>query len=207
MTRPRLLRPVGGVSRRLPIALVLLLGAGCAMRSSSPEPEPSGGATGQATSASTGADSPRTEREVDDAPATESTYGGAVPSEAPPRAPTAPGTSPAPVSRDVPQSTTVETVVVGRSTSDSVRTVGGNATAGSAWARLVDTEDALHDALGLSSVDCDSARDLRDRICELGDRICSIASDHPDDHVTEDRCEDGRDRCERARRRVDDRCD
>jgi DNA-binding LacI/PurR family transcriptional regulator len=118
-----------------------------------------------------------------------------------------PGTSPAPVAQDTLQTTTVETVVVGRSTSDSVRTVSGNATAGSAWARLVDTEDALHDALGLSSVDCDSARDLRDRICELGDRICSIASDHPDDHVTEDRCEDGRDRCERARRRVDDRCD
>jgi hypothetical protein len=198
MTRPR-----------LPIALVLLLGAGCAMRSSSPEPAETGGATGQATSVSTGADAPstRAEREVDEAPATEATYGGAVPSEAPPRAPTAPGTSPAPVAQDVPQSTTVETVVVGRTTSDSVRTVGGNATAGSAWARLVDTEDALHDALGLSSVDCDSARDLRDRICELGDRICSIANDHPDDHVTEDRCEDGRDRCERARRRVDDRCD
>jgi hypothetical protein len=191
---------------RLPIALVLLLGAGCAMRSSSPEPAESG-ASGQATSVSAGSDMPRAEREVDDAPATESTYGGAVPSEAPPRAPTAPGTSPAPVSQDVPQSTTVETVVVGRSTSDSVRTVGGNATAGSAWARLVDTEDTLHDALGLASVDCDAARDLRDRICDLGERICSIAGDHPDDHVTEDRCEDGRDRCERARRRVDDRCD
>lgn len=190
--------------RRLPFALVLLVGAGCAMRGASPEPEPSGGATGQAASVSTGADSPRADREVDDAPATESTYGGA----APPRAPTtSPGTSPVPESRDVPQSTTVETVVVGRATSDSVRTVGGNATAGSAWARLVDTEDALHDALGLASVDCDAARDLRDRICGLGDRICSIANDHPDDHVTEDRCEDGRDRCERARRRVDDRCD
>lgn len=192
--------------RRLPLVLALLFGsagslgsAGCAMRSG----EPAGGSAEpmQTTTVSAGNEAPRTrtEHESDDAPAME------VSSEASP-APSAPS-SPGGAGSRVPQTTTVETVQVGRATSDSERTITGNTSAGNAWARLVDTEDSLHDALGLASVDCDSARDLRDRICELGNRICTIANEHPDDRVTEDRCEDGQDRCERARRRVDDRCD
>lgn len=193
--------------RRLPLVLALLLGsvggsgsAGCAMRSGEPEArtEPT-----QTTTVSVGNEAPRTRSESDEAPAME------VASEAPP-APSAPS-SPGGAGSRVPQTTTVETVQVGRATSDSSdsseRTITGNTSAGNAWARLVDTEDSLHDALGLASVDCDSARELRDRICELGNRICTIANEHPDDRVTEDRCEDGQDRCERARRRVDDRCD
>lgn len=138
------------------------------------------------------------ERSATSAPSVESEPSGAGMA---PRAPVAP-------EAPVPTTSTVETVQVGRATSDDASpTVGGNAGAGSVWARLVDTEDDLHDALGLASVDCGTARELRDRICELGDRICDIASDHPDDDVTEDRCEDGRDRCRNASRRVESRCD
>lgn len=193
--------------RRLPLVLALLLGsvggsgsAGCAMRSGEPEArtEPT-----QTTTVSVGNEAPRTRSESDEAPAMEAPAMEVASEAPPPSAPSSPGGA----GSRVPQTTTVETVQVGSATSDSDRTITGNTSAGNAWARLVDTEDSLHDALGLASVDCDSARELRDRICELGNRICTIANEHPDDRVTEDRCEDGQDRCERARRRVDDRCD
>ncbi|MCB9599706.1 MAG: hypothetical protein H6720_05050 [Sandaracinus sp.] len=178
--------------KRLLLPLVLV--AACAAPGRAPSQE---GVQESASERSTsgGADLGRSESPGMPAPAPasqESYEVDSADSEPAPRAPQA-----------VPQSVTVETVTVGGSTAG---TTGGNPNAGRAWARLVDVEDALHDALGLASVDCGDARDLRDRICELGERICDLA-DESGDSVTDDRCEDGRARCERARRRVADRCD
>lgn len=54
--------------------------------------------------------------------------------------------------------------------------------------------------------DCDLAGELRDRICELSDRICDIADRHPDHAGVVERCDDGRQRCERAREDVAAQC-
>lgn len=67
-------------------------------------------------------------------------------------------------------------------------------------------ELSLAEALDISEVDCDAARDLGSQICNLSERVCDIAADHPEDNATRQRCTDGRERCERANSRTDDRC-
>ncbi len=54
--------------------------------------------------------------------------------------------------------------------------------------------------------DCDQAGELRDRICDLSERICAIADRHPGWSDVEGKCGDGRERCERARDEVAERC-
>ncbi len=61
---------------------------------------------------------------------------------------------------------------------------------------------ALEDALRLAN--CDDAFGHRDAICDLSERICAIADDHP---RAARRCEDATDRCANARERVADECD
>ncbi len=74
------------------------------------------------------------------------------------------------------------------------------------YGELVQASIDLDNATTLAAVDCTSARDLRDRICDLSSRICEIASDNPDDRPTADRCADGRARCEGASDRVAQSC-
>jgi hypothetical protein len=73
----------------------------------------------------------------------------------------------------------------------------------------VDDIDALSRSLDrtlrLSVPDCTSAASLRDRICDLAQRICSIAARSADDEV-EGRCSDGKKRCERATASVRSTC-
>jgi len=61
--------------------------------------------------------------------------------------------------------------------------------------------DALDEALELAN--CDDAFRHRDAICELSERICTIAEDHP---RAAERCEDAETRCANARERVADEC-
>lgn len=183
-----------------PLLLGLALALGCAMRAPDRASEPSHEPASAATS---GADEAAPSTWSEDRVEAEAPEG-----TPPPSAPAVAGAARA------PQAAAVEAVEFGQATDRSMvsdtsvasATISGNASAGRAWARLVDSEDALHDALGLASVDCGDARDLRDRICELGERICDLADDLDDD-VTADRCEDGRHRCEHARQRVADRCE
>lgn len=71
---------------------------------------------------------------------------------------------------------------------------------------LVQASIDLDQATTLASVDCSSARDLRDQICDLSSRICEIADDNPDDDPTVERCRDGRARCRGASNRVAQSC-
>jgi hypothetical protein len=66
-------------------------------------------------------------------------------------------------------------------------------------------ERQLGDALALAAPDCDAARALRDRICELSARICKLAEATADGTVKE-RCDDGKRRCGLARGTVGERC-
>ncbi|MEM6954358.1 MAG: hypothetical protein AAF645_01680 [Myxococcota bacterium] len=66
---------------------------------------------------------------------------------------------------------------------------------------LVNADAALADEL--ATLNCRSARDLTDSICELAERVCEL-SDGSQPAV--ERCADGQGRCERARERVDERC-
>jgi hypothetical protein len=54
--------------------------------------------------------------------------------------------------------------------------------------------------------DCDRACELGATVCKLSARICAIADRHPSDADLAGRCRDGRERCDRARRKVTDRC-
>jgi hypothetical protein len=78
--------------------------------------------------------------------------------------------------------------------------------AGDDSVQLVDEQslamDALEDALRLAN--CDDAFGHRDAICDLSQRICDIADDHP---RAARRCEDAEDRCANARERVADECE
>lgn len=71
---------------------------------------------------------------------------------------------------------------------------------------LVQASIDLDQATTLAAVDCSSARDLRDRICDLSGRICEIADDNPNDDPTAERCRDGRARCRGASNRVSQSC-
>jgi hypothetical protein len=59
---------------------------------------------------------------------------------------------------------------------------------------------------GAGAPDCDAAPGLRDRICELADRICALTEDDPDDASIAERCERANASCERARRDVARAC-
>jgi hypothetical protein len=63
------------------------------------------------------------------------------------------------------------------------------------WGRQLDG------ALTLSTPDCSMAWALRDKICDLAQRLCDIAGRSAEPEVAE-RCTDGRSRCERATSRV-----
>ena len=86
---------------------------------------------------------------------------------------------------------------------DNNTTVG--VSAGEEWQNLVVEDDYLSQTLELSEVDCPSARDLVQSICSLAERVCAIAEDTADGE-TEERCVDGRSRCERAHDRTSNRC-
>ena len=74
------------------------------------------------------------------------------------------------------------------------------------YQELISTHQSLSSALSAAgSLDCDEARSMQERICDLADRICRIASSSGD-HQTGQRCEDGRSRCERAGASIRDRC-
>ncbi|MAQ14917.1 MAG: hypothetical protein CMN30_08990 [Sandaracinus sp.] len=62
--------------------------------------------------------------------------------------------------------------------------------------------DDLDRALNLA--DCPDAYEHRDAICALGERICTIAEDHP---RAQERCLHAEERCAAARERVSDACD
>lgn len=67
--------------------------------------------------------------------------------------------------------------------------------------------EELDQALALGeAVDCGAARDLRDRICDLSERVCRIASRHPEEPEAGERCDDGQIRCDRAKSGVLGRC-
>jgi len=69
-------------------------------------------------------------------------------------------------------------------------------------------EAELSEAMTLADgPDCDSAEDLRDSICDLSERICGISDRHPDWNDVAAKCEEGRDRCERARSDVSEHCE
>ena len=74
------------------------------------------------------------------------------------------------------------------------------------WSRMMELDHDLGDAMTLGTPDCDAARDLRDQICELAERICAISEAHPDERVAAHRCGDGNTRCERARNDVGNTC-
>jgi hypothetical protein len=61
-------------------------------------------------------------------------------------------------------------------------------------------ERALNALAAEAQVDCDRAGKLRDNVCLLSERICVLTSDR------DDRCVDGRGRCQKARARVDAVC-
>jgi len=72
--------------------------------------------------------------------------------------------------------------------------------------QLMDEQGLALDALGeaLQLANCDDAFGHRDAICDLSERICAIAEDHP---RATDRCEDAEARCANARERVADECE
>jgi len=63
----------------------------------------------------------------------------------------------------------------------------------------------LEGALALSAPDCTTAWALRDRICDLAQRLCDVAGRSAEPELVE-RCTDGRSRCERATTRVRASC-
>lgn len=86
-----------------------------------------------------------------------------------------------------------------------VDTTHVDVSSGEEWQELLVHDDSLTQTLELGEVDCSSARDLVTSICSLADRVCVIAEDTADGE-TEERCVDGRSRCERAQDRTSNRC-
>ena len=81
---------------------------------------------------------------------------------------------------------------------------GASAELMASYQTLEDLTEQLSQAL--STADCGAASRHRDAICELAERICELADEVPSSARGSERCEDGRGRCARARRRVDQRC-
>lgn len=57
-----------------------------------------------------------------------------------------------------------------------------------------------------SGPDCSAARDLRDRICQLADAICALATRSDAAPETAATCDSSRTSCERARKQVAGAC-
>jgi hypothetical protein len=68
---------------------------------------------------------------------------------------------------------------------------------------LLQASKELDHALALAAPDCGLARTLRDRVCEIADRICGLRDPNPNVQV---RCEDGKTRCASAKARVREHC-
>ena len=73
------------------------------------------------------------------------------------------------------------------------------------WDSLLSMDSQLEETFELANVDCDSARDLSQSICELAGRVCEIAEE-TSDPTTAERCEDGQARCSRAQDRTSNVC-
>lgn len=76
---------------------------------------------------------------------------------------------------------------------------------GSGSADIETWSKQLDGVLALSAPDCTTAWALRDRICDLAQRLCDVAGRSAEPEVAE-RCTDGRARCERATTRVRASC-
>jgi len=74
-----------------------------------------------------------------------------------------------------------------------------------ATAALADASRAFDDSLALATPDCPTARTLRDRICELSARICTLSQTEPTPELAS-ACTDGRTRCNKAKERVGASC-
>ena len=70
---------------------------------------------------------------------------------------------------------------------------------------LAGSDQELDTALAESN--CSNASDLRDRICQLAERICAISEEHPEHAPTRTRCEDAYERCEAAGNRYGSVCE
>lgn len=70
---------------------------------------------------------------------------------------------------------------------------------------LSKTFSNLERALELSVPDCTTAKQLRDRVCELSEHICRLAGD-TDNRASQEMCGDGRGRCADAKRRYSATC-
>lgn len=70
---------------------------------------------------------------------------------------------------------------------------------------LSKTFSNLERALELSVPDCTTAKQLRDRVCELSEHICRLA-DETDTRASQELCGDGRGRCADARKRYEITC-
>lgn len=55
-------------------------------------------------------------------------------------------------------------------------------------------------------VDCLLIADLAETICSLSEKLCDLSEAEPEDQELLDRCEDGRNRCQRALQERDERC-
>jgi hypothetical protein len=74
-----------------------------------------------------------------------------------------------------------------------------------AMAELESSFSDLQKALQLSTPDCVTARQMRDRVCDLAEQICRLA-DESGGASSQRLCGDGRGRCSDARKRYDESC-
>lgn len=58
----------------------------------------------------------------------------------------------------------------------------------------------------LSAGRCADAGGIRDHICALASRVCTLAGSEPENEMLDSRCEDARRRCQSATTRVAERC-
>lgn len=80
------------------------------------------------------------------------------------------------------------------------------ALAGCAVPTFESLEQSLQRALPVSGGDCAEAEQLRETICDLARDVCAKADAAKSEAEKQARCVDGRERCERARVLVDQRC-
>jgi hypothetical protein len=74
-----------------------------------------------------------------------------------------------------------------------------------AFAELASSFSDLEKALSLSTPDCVTAKQLRDRVCDLAEHICRLADESSGSSVQQ-LCGDGRGRCADAKRRYGETC-
>jgi hypothetical protein len=75
----------------------------------------------------------------------------------------------------------------------------------SAMSQLEATFSDLQKALALSAPDCVTAKQMRDRVCDLAEHICRLA-DETAAASSQRLCGDGRGRCSDAKRRYEQTC-